>query len=354
MEAHYATPLLLDAKREYTTQLAEIMADSVLKTLNALWDQACRGSWREAQRVELFRHKLREIPAWNSNVVQAHTAAITGQVPYLGRVIMAVFAAYVMVMTMIKLYPTTTQPMINFQAPSNEQLVHKVYVNLAREMYNKPSLIHSARADSGRELLVAALQRAVHELLPMQDILDACLAREAPQPLQADAEFFGGDFAGGADFAAQDAYLQQQPMQPGQLMQQPMQPGQLLQQPMQPGQLLQQPVDIAQPMFEQQLEQPQFPQPQFAQPQVPQPQPQFPQPQFAQPQPQFPQPQPQFQPQQPQFAHPQPQFQPQPQPQFPHTQPQPQFQPQPQQFQQPQPQFQQPQQELFSDADDEF
>ena len=325
MEAHYATPLLLDAKREYTTQLAEIMADSVLKTLNALWDQACRGSWREAQRVELFRHKLREIPAWNSYVVQAHTAAITGQVPYLGRVIMAVFAAYVMVMTMIKLYPTTTQPMINFQAPSNEQLVHKVYVNLAREMYNKPSLIHSARADSGRELLVAALQRAVHELLPMQDILDACLAREAPQPLQADAEFFGGDFAGGADFAAQDAYLQQQPMQPGQLMQQPMQPGQLLQQPMQPGQLLQQPVDIAQPMFEQQLEQPQFPQPQ-----------------------------PQFQPQQPQFAHPQPQFQPQPQPQFPHTQPQPQFQPQPQQFQQPQPQFQQPQQELFSDADDEF
>jgi hypothetical protein len=329
MDAQWATPLLLDAKREYAGQLAEIITPFVLDCVGGMHARA-KGN------TKLFRQYLREIPTWNVNVVLAKTNDIQTRVPYLSRLITAVFVAYTKVMSTIKLYDNAALHDINLNVPSNDQLVHKVFVHVASAFYLKPSLVLPEHHDFRRELVLKAVHKTVHELLPMQDILDACLpGGPAPQVFDAavqqapeDAEFFGG--------VQQEQFDGQQFQQPqAQQFQQP-QPQQQQQQFGDPFQFQQVPQQFQQSMFQQSQPAFQLPQPQMFQ--LPQPQPQM----FA---PQLPQPQ-QFQPQP---LQPQQMFQPaQPQPQmFQPAQPhQPLYQEQAQDPQEPQ--------ELFSDAEEGF
>jgi len=315
--AQWATPLLLDAKREYATHLADVLAPRVLGCILDMWAHS-RG------KVKPFRDALREIPRWNAHVVLERTAEVQRRVPYLGRLIKAVFLAYVKVMVTIKLSDAEVFHNINFQVPSDDQLVHKVFFMVADAFYERPSLVLPQHKDARREVVLGVVHRCVRDMLPMTDILDACIPPEQQaqqQALQAQQQAQQGFPDDPADDFLDDPFQQPfQQLQPQQL--QPFQPQQLQPQPFQP-----------QPSQPQQL-QPQQPFP---------PQPPFPQQQpFAQQQP--------FQPQQPFAQQP---FQPQQpfaqqQQAFPQRAPQ-----QPQHINIPGGVAPQQPQDLFSDAEDD-
>ena len=312
-------PVVVDARLQLTGILSKILARPTLGAFAQAWAQA-RG------KPEPFRRLLRDIPLWNATVVMAKTNEILSSKPYLNNLIAAVFVANVKIVSTLQLRETQALPDLNLNVPSADQLVHRVYINVAQRFYDRPSLAMSTDTRDHAQLVNEAVCNSVEELLPMDELLVRILAQNPPvalspaapafaqqQQVDVDAEFFGEE-----DAAAQ---LQFPPQFPQQFQPPPPQfPQQQFPQQFQPP-----PPQFPQQQFPQQFQPPQFPQQQF--PQQPPPPPHFPQQQF--PQQQFPQ----QQPPPPQFAPP----------------------PFPQQAFEDQQQQAQPQEahELFSDAEDD-
>ena len=162
-------PLLLDAKNIYVNQLAEAMGPYMLRTIESLYEDTLEaGSSKVLLR---FQAKLREIPKWNTDLINQHAVCLESKVPYLGDLIAAAFVAYVKVMSSIKLRPD--KPNIRLKLPTNAAFVHKAFVNVARDFYEAPHM--GQRPATEYAGLRAAVERTIRDMLPLQDILRAYL-----------------------------------------------------------------------------------------------------------------------------------------------------------------------------------
>lgn len=161
-------PLLVDAKNIYTAQLAEAVGPCVLDAFDAMLDAVAAESSKHVQYR--FQLKLREIPVWNADVVRQHTAAIEAKVPYLSELVAAAFVSYVKVMSSIKLRSGEQKHNIRLTLPTNDAFVHRVFINVARDLYAAPGTPPAAY-DNMR----GAVERAIRKMLPIKDILNAYL-----------------------------------------------------------------------------------------------------------------------------------------------------------------------------------
>ena len=161
-------PLLLDAKNIYVNQLSEAVGPYILKTLEALYAEVLQGG---SSKVLLrFQAKLKEIPLWNSTLIEEHAAAIEAKFPYLADLIAAAFVAYVKVMSSIKL--RSDKPNIRLKLPTNPAFVHKAFINVARDFYVAPQLAENV---SNYQTMRVAVEKTIRDMLPIRDILKAYL-----------------------------------------------------------------------------------------------------------------------------------------------------------------------------------
>ena len=244
-------PLLLDAKNIYVNQLSEAMGPYVLKTIESVYAETTQAG--SSKVLIRFQQRLKEIPVWNSSVVEQHAANIEARFPYLGDLIAAAFVAYVKVMSSIKL--RADKPNIRLKLPTNTAFVHKAFVNVARDFYAAPQMAANPALYGGMRV---AIERTIRDMLPIKDILKAYLgntvddahtvsptldAEDEEDDHEDDHESHGDH----ADHQAQPSPAMfdtlASPEQPMQQMQQPMQPMQQMQQPMQPMQQPMQPMN---------------------------------------------------------------------------------------------------------------
>lgn len=161
-------PLLLDAKNIYVNQLSEAVGPYVLKVIEEMYDETVEaGSSKVLMR---FQAKLRQVPVWNSTVVEQHAAAVQVKHPYLGDLIAAAFVAYVKVMSSIKL--RADKPDIRLKLPTNPAFVHKAFINVARDFYAAPQMGEHPSTYQGMRV---AVERTIRDMLPIRDILKAYL-----------------------------------------------------------------------------------------------------------------------------------------------------------------------------------
>lgn len=217
------TPLLIDAKREYVGQLTDVLAPYVINHITALYVAAQRQS--RAATVT-FQRALREIPVWNANTIQQHTAEVQNRYSFLGDLIAACFVAYVKILSSVKLHQQ--KPNIRLRLPANDTFVHKVYIHTAREFYAVPTMIATADRASKVAVVRTAVEASVRDMLPIEDILKAYLGNTVdtadntmnPGEMADDAEMMNpNQMMGGED----DFFQQQQLMQGGQLQMVPAQ-----------------------------------------------------------------------------------------------------------------------------------
>ena len=162
------SPLLLDAKREYVCQLAEVIGPYMIALINEMY----RETRKESKPIIAFQRRLREIPQWNANVIHAHVSAIEAKAPWLSDLIAASFVAVVRVLSSIKL--RQDRPKIRLKLPTNDAFLHKALTKLARKFYDNPSLLSSARDWSVQvELVRSSIEKAIRDMLPIRDLLQA-------------------------------------------------------------------------------------------------------------------------------------------------------------------------------------
>jgi len=165
------SPLLVEAKNSYISQLADVAAPFIINTINTLYMSAKKEAGF-SKPTKLFQTKLREIPLWNQSFIDAQVTAITNKYKYFPELVAAAFVSYVKILSSVKIH--SKKPHIQLKLPADDVFVHKIFVNAAKSFYLDPALVKSPR-EVRLALVRNAVETAVRELLPTEDILRAYL-----------------------------------------------------------------------------------------------------------------------------------------------------------------------------------
>lgn len=167
--------LIVNARVEYLEQLTDLIGPYVIETFLKMWRDA-RGSLRR------FQTELKAIPKWGSTEFEEHTRVIQergrrldGESCDMDKLIAAVLIASVKMLSSVKMSSTTEQ--VHLKLPTNQAFVRKVFVKAAGIFYNNPGIIED-RADKRMDAVQLGIEKAVRDLLPLNDLLASYIGTE--------------------------------------------------------------------------------------------------------------------------------------------------------------------------------
>ena len=178
------TPLLLDAKKEYTSRLEEIVTPQIRATFQALYAECMEDGSTDVYIC--FQAKMREIPFWNSGIVQQKTQQLITSYSFFENLCVAVVVTYVKVLSAIRL--GEGRPSVKLKVPRTDEFVHEIYKQMAMICYYEPFVVEDRETFETRAI-PEAIERSIRRLIPYDEILDSYLAPEEentpPAPQQA-------------------------------------------------------------------------------------------------------------------------------------------------------------------------
>lgn len=162
-----------NAKNEYLVSLHKIFVPFVNKFLKEEYTAAVE---RVGQRKSLkeFQIALTKVPEWNHAMVMERTQTIEQKHPVLSNLVAAVFVSFVKILSSIRI--STAKPSIKLKIPSNDKFVHRVFVLSAKKFYEDPWLIKQGTEEEKRDAIFEAVENAVRDMIPMDDVLSAYLS----------------------------------------------------------------------------------------------------------------------------------------------------------------------------------
>ena len=158
-------PNLFEAKREYSKQLANILTPYVFATIAKIF---------EANRHK-FRQALRDVPNWNSGMIGDKTTEITMKHPHLQNLITAACVSYTKMLGSIRLNNNASSN-VRVTIPEVGPFIHSVYTYVAREFFYEPTTLLKANRHVKNDLVEDAIDEAVREHVPIDQLLDAYLS----------------------------------------------------------------------------------------------------------------------------------------------------------------------------------
>lgn len=167
------TPLLLDAKHEYTSRLKDIIEQRFFHVFKHMYDTC-----EDDEYIIEFQEKLRQIPYWSSSQVSIESSSIVSKHPYFENLMAAVIVTYVKVLSSIRL--SEVKPNVQLKLPSVDEFVHELYKQMAGIIYANPFVFESDDvAGTFDKMADDAIERSIRRLIPFDDILESYLS--APQ-----------------------------------------------------------------------------------------------------------------------------------------------------------------------------
>ena len=160
------SPLLVEAKHEYTVQLADLLSPYVLNTIARLYDSSKKST-------KAFRELLRQVPNWNSSQIDDRTNEIERRNPQLQDLIAACCVSYTKVLGSIRLNQSQ-QSNVRISLPQSTAFVHSVYVHVAKEFFHDPKLAYADRR-ARTTLMRDAVDESIRQHVPIDQLLKAYL-----------------------------------------------------------------------------------------------------------------------------------------------------------------------------------
>jgi len=168
------TPLLLDAKQEYTSRLKDIIGQRFFHYFHRLYE-----SCEDDEYIIEFQEKLRQVPYWSSSQVSLETSEIVNKNPYFENLMAAVIVTYVKVLSSIRL--SEVKPNVQLKLPTVDEFIHELYKQMAGLLYASPFVFEDDNVPAQFSVLVdEAIERSIRRLIPFDDILASYLS--APDP----------------------------------------------------------------------------------------------------------------------------------------------------------------------------
>ena len=171
--------ILVEAKREYTGQLASILTSPMYEGIASIYKHAYNNVSKDKILIH-FQELLSKIPNWNNETLEREFQRIMlySKCEWLTDLITAVFVSHTKVLTSIHL--GNKQREIELKIPTPIHFIHTVYVNIAREFWKNPYLLYDvdvSASDKQRNLrdseniIKDCIHTSIRKLLPVRHII---------------------------------------------------------------------------------------------------------------------------------------------------------------------------------------
>lgn len=187
------TSTMIEAKKEYTTQLQQILSPRVYERFKFIFDGTIQVVQKELAMsqvqsgsvMKIFQKQLSSIKDWNeSNIIEEYERVKSrSKCNYLDKLIKAVIIANMKILSTIQYGGARkNKSKIQVHIPTPTHFIHRCYVECAKEIYKNPYIFDMSSSLSSKEkhqnlrdsLLIIdnGISSAIRQLLPIGDLLE--------------------------------------------------------------------------------------------------------------------------------------------------------------------------------------
>ncbi len=178
---------LVETKKEYTTQLVNVISPFIFDGIQSLYEEACKVS-KDNEELKIFQNFLKKIPGWNPLILETETTRILKESnceDLLPQLLSAVIKSNIMVLT-----NTPPERKHSIKLPKDidfQRFVHFAYIETAKSIYENPYLFYhkfsvfdvKKNQRDAKDAIKTSIHEAIRKLLPLQYILKEYLVEES-------------------------------------------------------------------------------------------------------------------------------------------------------------------------------
>ena len=171
--------VMVEAKKEYTAQLCNIMCPFMIETFIAIYNEA--ETIAKGKKILLqYQRLLKEVPNWNNHMIEEHNTRMNNNCSWFNDLLAAVFVSNVKILSSVRLKAQNEK--ISVKLPSNEKFIHSCYINAAKDLYKDPYMF----TDEDNELdeiltkrFVSCIVNTIQDMIPIQEILKTYISQDS-------------------------------------------------------------------------------------------------------------------------------------------------------------------------------
>ena len=191
-------PVLVEAKKEYTNQLQQILSPRLYEgfksiyndILKAISDEIIENNNQHSSVVKVFQKSLKDIPLWNNEMIKNEYSRIEkiSNCDYFENLIEAVFITNTKILTSVQINNSNSLS-IKINVPQPQHFIHKCYIECSKEIYKNPYIFDMSKNLTPKEkhsnlreslsIINHSISNAIRDLLPIRDILKQGLLNES-------------------------------------------------------------------------------------------------------------------------------------------------------------------------------
>ena len=170
-------------KKEYTIQLSNLIFFKIYEGFNSLYKKSIEKTTEE-EVLKNFQKSLKKVPKWDQSLIDNETARVCiDNYEIIENLLKAIIKSNIIMLTYDPISKNNKVDMNKYYNIKVNKLIHQVYIECAREIFNNPFLFyHKYNALELKrnqrdifKIIKNNVEEAIRKLLPMKDILEIYL-----------------------------------------------------------------------------------------------------------------------------------------------------------------------------------
>ncbi len=228
------TSSMIEAKKEYTTQLQQILSPRVYErfkfifdgTLEVIKQELSMNQIQNQSVIKIFQKQLSSIKDWNESSIIEEYERIKNRSKcnYLDKLIKAVIIANMKILSTIQ-YGGRRKSKIQVHIPTPTHFIHKCYIECAKEIYKNPYIFDMSLNLSSKEkhqnlrdsliLIDNGIQSAIRQLLPIGDLLEQNFNSDVEDEEESESESESESVSAASESVASESESEEESTQSG-------------------------------------------------------------------------------------------------------------------------------------------
>ena len=165
--------VLVEAKKEYTTQLIKAIQFDIYDILLDIYDDSQKNNGRRSISYSNFQKELKDVPNWASFKLESKLSNLLKKHPYLMDLITAIFVSHVKILSCVRL--KSDNKSIKIKVPSLNTFLHKLIIKCCETIYYNPLIIHDDKYKI-IEIIHNSTEDTITSQIPIEYILNEYLS----------------------------------------------------------------------------------------------------------------------------------------------------------------------------------
>lgn len=172
--------VMVEAKKEYTAQLCNIMCPFMIEAFSGMFQEAVTKS-KGKQVLKQYQTLLRDIKKSDNYFISEQSTRINNSYTWLNDLIAAVFVSNVKILSSVRLGNQSKK--ISLKLPTNDKFIYTVYINAGEDLYKNPYVYTETMSDHERDdvltkRFVNIIVNTIQDMIPVQEILKTYISQD--------------------------------------------------------------------------------------------------------------------------------------------------------------------------------